>query len=266
MAKLTLLDIVQDILNDMDSDYVNSISDTEEALQVAQIVKTTYYEMMSRRDWNHLSKIGLLENVSDSARPNYLKVPSDVGAIGFIMYNRRKDGDTRKYWTEMKYLYPDEFILKLMNRNSDDAGITQVVDFDGVSLSIKNDTPPTYYTSFDDEYVVFDSWDSNIESTITGAMTQVHYSKIPAWTVEDGFIPDLPDKIFPALLAEAKSVASIKLKEEADSKAEQQSVRQQKRMSLDGWRVNKSMRYPSYGRMSAKAPQRRRPRIFGERT
>lgn len=263
--KMTLLEMATDILNDMDSDFVNSISDTEEALQVAQIIKTTYYEMMSRRDWPHLNKIGLLENVSDSARPNYLKVPNSVGAISFIMYNRRKDGDTRKYWSEMKYLYPDEFILKLMNRNSDDTSITQVVDFDGVSMNIKNDTPPTYYTSFDDEYVIFDSWDSDVETTVTGAMTQVHYSSIPGWTVEDGFIPDLPDKIFPALLAEAKSVASIKLKEEADAKAEQQSVRQQKKMSLDGWRVNKQMRYPNYGKQSAKAPQTGRPRIFGER-
>jgi len=153
-----------------------------------------------------------------------------------------------------------------MNRNSDDASITQVVDFDGVSLNIKNDIPPTYYTSFDDEYVVFDSWDSVVETTVTGAMTQVHYSVILAWIVADGFTPDLPDKIFPALLAEAKSVASVKLKEEPDSKAEQQSVRQQKRMSLDGWKVNKQMRYPNYGRQSGKAPQSTRRSIFGERT
>ena len=258
--------MVSDILNDMDSDAINSITDTEESLQVAQIVQTTYYEMMSRKDWNHLSKIGLLDSVADSSKPNYLKVPDDVGAIGFIMYNRRKLGETRNRWVEMKYLFPDEFILKLMNRNSDESNITQVVDFDGVSLNIKNDVAPQYYTSFDDEYVVFDSWDSTVETTVTGAMTQVHYSKIPAWTVDDNFVPDLPDKLFPAFLAEAKSVSSIKLKEEADEKAEQQSVRQQKRMSLDGWVVNKQMRYPNYGKVTGKSTTSRRPRIFGERT
>ena len=42
MAKMTLLAMVQDILNDMDGDEVNSISDTVEAEQVAQIIKTTY--------------------------------------------------------------------------------------------------------------------------------------------------------------------------------------------------------------------------------
>jgi len=38
MAKKTVLDMVQDILSDMESDEVNSISDTTEALQVAQII------------------------------------------------------------------------------------------------------------------------------------------------------------------------------------------------------------------------------------
>jgi len=52
--KLTLLEIVQDIMNDMDGDEVNAISDTIESQQVAQIVKTTYLEMMANRNWPHL--------------------------------------------------------------------------------------------------------------------------------------------------------------------------------------------------------------------
>jgi len=42
MAKMTVLEIVQDILNDIDGDEVNSIDDTLESEQVAQIVKSTY--------------------------------------------------------------------------------------------------------------------------------------------------------------------------------------------------------------------------------
>jgi hypothetical protein len=42
-AKMTLLEIVQDVLNDMDSDEVNSISDTVEATQIANICRSVYY-------------------------------------------------------------------------------------------------------------------------------------------------------------------------------------------------------------------------------
>ena len=73
MAKLTLLEIVQDIMNDMDSDEVNSISDTEESSQIAQIVKTTYFEILGRRDWPHLSKFTNLNSISD-----YLKVFNNI--------------------------------------------------------------------------------------------------------------------------------------------------------------------------------------------
>jgi len=264
--KMTLLDMVQDILNDMDSDAVNAITDTEEALQVAQIVKTTFYEMWSRRLWAHSHKLGLLESVSDSEKPNYLKVPENVGTVKLIKYNRRYPNDERSRYQEMRYLYPDEFLIKCEGRDSTQDNITEVVDFGGSKLNIKNDVQPEYYTSFDDQYVVFDSWDKSVEITVQGPQSQVHFTEIPPWTMDNNFVPDINAKIFPALLAEAKSVATLKLKEEADDKAEQQSIRQQRRMSLEGWTVGKNVRYPDYGRKSAKAPSRRRPTIFGDRT
>ncbi len=263
---MTLLDLTQDILNDMDSDAVNAITDTEESLQVAQIIKTTYYEMMSRRDWSHLNTIGQFESVSDSDLPNYLKASEDVGAVSFVLYNRRKKDETRNRFEDVKYEYPDEFMRRLMNRNSDDDRVTQVKDPSGVILNIYNDKQPRYYTSFDDEYIVFDSWLREVESTMLGTQSQVHFTKIPKWVHDNNFVPALPDKHFPALLAEAKSAATLKLKEEADDKAEQQSKRQQNKLSLDGWKINRDMRYPDYGRKSSKAPQRRRMPIFGSRT
>ena len=57
MAKLTVLAMVQDILSDMNSDEVNSINDTIEAQQVAQIINTTYFEIISSRDWPHLETL-----------------------------------------------------------------------------------------------------------------------------------------------------------------------------------------------------------------
>ena len=46
--KLTLLEMVQDILSSMDSDEVNSITDSTEALQVARIIRDSYIEITDR--------------------------------------------------------------------------------------------------------------------------------------------------------------------------------------------------------------------------
>ena len=43
MARMTVLEMTQDILSDMNSDEVNTINGSLEATQVAQIIKTTYF-------------------------------------------------------------------------------------------------------------------------------------------------------------------------------------------------------------------------------
>ena len=48
--KSNLLQIVQSILSDMDSEDVNTISDTVEAQQVASVVEDTYFNIIAARD------------------------------------------------------------------------------------------------------------------------------------------------------------------------------------------------------------------------
>ena len=55
--QMTLLEMVQDILNDIDSDPVNSIDDTEESVQIAQIIKTSYFALSTNRNWPHQKKL-----------------------------------------------------------------------------------------------------------------------------------------------------------------------------------------------------------------
>lgn len=76
MAKMTLLEIVQDILNDMSSDKVNSIDDTEESEQVAQIVATTYRLMVSARNWPQNRKLINLIASGTTDRPTHMSLMS----------------------------------------------------------------------------------------------------------------------------------------------------------------------------------------------
>ena len=78
MAKMTLLDIVQDIMSDMDSDEINSISDTAESLQVAQIVKTTYYNIIDGKNYAFLYELFKLTASGTDDRPTHMKLPEDI--------------------------------------------------------------------------------------------------------------------------------------------------------------------------------------------
>lgn len=250
MAKLTLLEIVQDILNDADSDPVNSINDTVESLQVAQIVKTSFFEMIASRNWPHLKRTIRLEDSVDAAKPTHLKLPVRVKELFTFNYNKRRiDEPNKDRYGPLIFLQPEDFLVRTNRRNSLEDNIVQVIDFGGVSILIRNDTPAQFYTSFDDEYIVADSWDSLLENTLHADQTQCLVYEEPLWSNDDSFIPDLTSEAFPALLAEAKSTAFIVLKQQANSKAEQKARRQQRWLSRKAWRVSGGVRYPNYGRV-----------------
>ena len=246
--KMTLLEIVQDILNSMDSDEVNTISETIESDQVAQIVKTTYYELISRRDWPHLKELFQLDGLGNTALPSHMKLPSRIVEMREVKYDVRKTGETRKKFMDVKYLTPEEFMCYTNARNSDETNILEVTDTSGALLLIKNDQAPTYWTSFDDEHIVFDSYDSAVDTTMMTSKSQCFGIRQPVWTVDDTFVPDFPDDAFPLLLAESKAIAQFQVRQFQDSTAAVQAQRQRFRMSRKSWAAHKQSRYPNYGR------------------
>lgn len=250
MPKKTLLQMTQDILNDLDADEANSINDTVEATQVAQIVRTCYEEMCSNRNWPHQKKIIQFEASGTINRPNYLTFPEGIKELVSFKYNVIKDGETRVQYRDVKFLYPDEFLAKIYARNSDDANIQQIQDDSGVVILVQNDKAPEWWTSFDDSWIICDSYDSAVDDTLKKVKTQAIVYKEATWSHVDSFIPDLPEEAFSALIEEAKSTAFLVLKQMANQKAEQKATRQQRWLSRKAWKANGGVRYPSYGRRS----------------
>jgi hypothetical protein len=78
MAKKTLLELVQDILSDMDGDEVNSIDDTIESAQVAQIIRATYEAMMSSRNWPHQRRLLTLVPSGDNTLPTHVTMQEEI--------------------------------------------------------------------------------------------------------------------------------------------------------------------------------------------
>jgi hypothetical protein len=255
--KMTLLEMVQDILSDMDSDDVNSIDDTVEALQVAQIIKTSYYEMVSNRNWASHETLVQLESLSDSSIPNYLRIPSNVTDISWIRYNRRRPEDVKERFSRVIYKPPVEFMDILNARDDTQSNIQVVVDpTSGINLNIRNDMPPQYWTSFDDSILTFDSWEKAQETTLQTKNSQAMVNTMPSFTMEDNFVPDLPVNAFSALLHESKSTAFVTLKQVANEKAEQKANRQQRWLSRNERLVGPTVRYPDYGRKTPKTSSR----------
>lgn len=250
--KMTLLEMVQDILNDMDSDSVNSILDTFESEQVAQIIKTTFYALVSTREWPHLKQTIQLTPSNDLAKPTHMYVPDGVQRMVFINYNTVGAGETRKKYQPVRWRGPDEFLQLTNRQNSDSDEVDVIVDESGVELLIRNNTHPTYYTSFDDKTLIFNAYDKAVDSTLQNDKTQAQAYVIPPWTTSDTFVPDLPAEAFIALLEESKSRAMMKLKQMEDAKSEQEAQRQHRWLSRNAWKVKGGIKKPNYGRNSRK--------------
>jgi len=252
MAKYTLLEMVQDILNSTDGDEVNSIDETVESTQIAQIIKTTYFNLQHIRNWRGNSQLLNLIASGDNSLPTHVTLPEALSELTFVNYDCARLNQNRKLYKAIRYVYPDEFLRRQNQLNDSADNVDVIQDPSGVELFIRNDIPPTVWTSFDDKVLVFDSYEKDVDDTIQSNKIQAMGYLTPSWIQEDDFIPELPEEAFSLLLSESKSVASLTLRQSADQKAEQESVRQNRWLSQRQWRTKGGIRKPNYGRRGRK--------------
>ena len=240
--KRTLLQIVQNILSDMDSEDVNSISDSIEAEQIASVVRDVYFNMVSTRMIPEHQELLTLTSLSSIARPTHFIIPEDVKKIEIVQYNISATGTD---FRTLRYMEPIEFLS--LNAEGD-ATITVNSVNGNVPVLIRNDKSPTYFTLFDDEHVVMDSYDSSISQTLTSSKTRCYGQKIPAFTISDDFTPDVDEVLFPYLIAEAKSTCFSLFKNGVDQKIEQAARRQKSYIQNDMHRLKQANKRRPYGR------------------
>lgn len=251
--KRTLLEMVQDILSALDSDEVNSISDTIEAMQVATILKNCYLDMCSNRDWSGQKRLISFDHSADRERPTHLKSPERIKELHSFRYNgtKKKTGGELAY-NDVRYLDPDVFLRRCGGFNPNNPHSVVVKDWGGTDLVIINNKAPTYWTTFDDEWIVCDSWDAEVDDTLKASKTQLHVTLLPSFELDDEFIPLLPAESFQQLFNEAKSIAFVELKQMVNQKAEQEAVRQRTWNSRKEWQLHGGIKTNNYGRGSRK--------------
>jgi hypothetical protein len=210
MTKPTLLDLTQRVAVFCNAGSVNGIHDTRESLQIAQIIKETFEDLVMRSEIRTTQVLLQLQSVSDLAKPTHLLMQSEVLTVDLLKYK-----SPRGTLIDLQYKPSVEFVEDSLHLDPTQPNIQTVEDFSGILFNIRTDRDPKYWTIFEngsEEYVVLDSLNREFEDTIQGIHVVAYGKIMPEFKLEDSFIPPLSTQQFPVLLSRAKVAAAKELK------------------------------------------------------
>lgn len=239
----TLLSMVQSILSDMDSEDVNSIADTVEAQQVASVIQDTYFNIIAAREIPEHKQMLQLTSLSNSQKPTHFRYPNNTKEIEKLFYNTATTGST---YTEVYFVEPIDFLNRVDESATNTVQVQTVAG--NVPVFVMTDRMPKYYTSFDDDNIIMDAYDSSVEAILQESKTRAYGTIYPTFSIEDSFEPDIDDTMLPYLLAEAKSTCFSLFKSGSDPKVEQAARRLKSYVQNDMYKTKRENKRPHYGR------------------
>src|SRR4051812_35474096 len=194
LEKMTLLEMTQNILSAMNSDEVNSISDTVESLQVAEEVRTAFRDLYSNHDLATFEGLVNLDSPGDVTKPHMLTLPVNVQLIKWLKYRDTTNTNSNTAFRDLIYLEPEDFFTMIVEQPVPATSIhVSILPSSSVTYPINNKKSPRYYTILDDEQtLVFDSFDSDHESYLTGSNAMAWAVQYKSFVLVDDFIPPIP--------------------------------------------------------------------------
>lgn len=228
--KQTLLDLTQDILSALDSDEVNSINDTPEAMQVARTIKTVYNDIISRANLPEHFDLFELNASGDVTKPTLMYRPANMQNMLWLKYDKRAASDTASNFLPVQYLTPEEFTDRMVNYGSQTQSDIlsyniSTANASTIEITCLNNKAPDFYTSFDDNMLIFDSYDVTVDTTLMKSKTLCYGEYEPVFTMSDSFVPDLDSRQFSLLYNEAKALCFAELKQTENARAERAAKR-----------------------------------------
>lgn len=228
--KMSLLEMTQGILSALDSDEVNSISDTPEASQVALLIKQVYNDVISRANLPEHFDLFELQPSGEPLQPTLMYRPERLQSLLWLKYDKRTEDEDVSNYQIVRYLEPYEFLERCAQH--DDGNEDTIVRYDlvrpndsSIHISSLNNKAPDFYTCWDDDTIVFDSYDSAVDTTLQKNKTMVYGEYEPTFTMSDSFVPDLDSRQFSLLYNEAKALAFAELKQTEHARAEKAAKR-----------------------------------------
>lgn len=249
----TLLEMTQEILTSMQSDEVDSITDTQESTAVARLIRRTYWDLFGILDNPEHYTLFQLDETSAST-PTLMKIPDNVMSVSWIKYDIEQSDDTDPIWVEIPIRALDQAdsdALKLQPSEDNVESFSYAFGPDSMPWYYTNDAAPTWYTTPDDYSLLFNSYDSDVETYLRASKTRAYGLVDPTFTFSDSFVPDLDARQFPLLFNEAKALCFAELKQTQNAKAENRARKLLISNQRTKYRVGKVPAYdsvPDYGR------------------
>ena len=224
--KYTLLEMTQRILESMGSDEVNSIFDTTESVDVSNIIKECYFNIMTELSPQESRSLFHLDSSGDSSKPILMTLPDSVLSVEFLKYNIEEVSNPN--FKDLHYIPLEDMFALTNNLDVNDTVVSSMdVTINGGTFLFKyrNDQMPTYWTTVDDKTLIFDSIDESVDSILNSQKTYGFGEISHAFTMSDSFVPKLDAKHFQLLLNAAKAQANIEIKQVENASAEKKAKR-----------------------------------------
>lgn len=191
----------------MDSEDVGATDETIESQQVLTEIEFVFYDFLTKNDWLFPKQLIQLARPGSltASEPNYLAIPDDVWNIHQVRYDITDTNDNHTKIKTIDYKDPESFLKLVQNRNETNSNIEIVKSKDaGVEMFIVNDDDPDWWTSFDDEFLIFDKYNSNVDSTLQNSKSQALAKVRPVFPSKDSDNIPVPEWVFPAFEEECR--------------------------------------------------------------
>jgi hypothetical protein len=192
--KLTLLEIVQDMLVATDSENVSDVGETEDAGMCVNIANREFEMLISKYRWRHTRSF---ERLVIGSNNHEMGLPTNAVAITphTVHYKGQR----------VYYMPPDDFLVFTIARDTTASNVAEVNQ-----IKVYTDRDPQYYTSFDDETLIFDSYDTT--SLVSANSDAIVYLQPTSRLTANGEYFDLPAQAFSALSQRCIARAVLEIK------------------------------------------------------
>ena len=212
MALKTLLQVVQDVMSETGYDEVNSIGDTVDADQVANIVRAVYEEIRELSDLPASFTFFQLDATSTST-PTVMTLPDGVQEIKELEYNVQESVSDPDNYKPIPVIPLIEFYRRTNALDDTETNVTTITVAGRTAYKILNDIAPSFCTVYNDKYVLFNAYDSSLETNLQQSKSRCVGFVEDTWSHTDSYQIPLSTQLTRLLIEKSKARVNSSLRQ-----------------------------------------------------